>query len=185
MYWDEFSSEYYEQKGYPYCRSLPNNFNLYQLHVWVVWPYLGYYSDLENHVKVSWNLWVGNMTLTCSYTSKLLLECILRKNNNRTQCSTIFQWCQFLKAFHINCLQSICATETVSFHCIDTNSQYKYTCIIYNKQKLPIPFILATSCSHRTWEVQGNRCCCFLIFFSFVVVSKRKILKHKLFQLFL
>ena len=43
------------------------------------------------------------------------------------------------------------------FLSVDTNSQCTHTCLIINNQKHPITCRLATSCSNRTWEVQGHR----------------------------
>ena len=71
--------------------------------------------------------------------SKLVLNCGLEKNNNKTQCLTKFLICQFLRAHQMKYLQTICATIIFFVSFEDTNSQHKHIFLRINKQQHPKP----------------------------------------------
>ena len=97
------------------------------------------YSGLGNLDQASQNLWVGNMKLTFFCTPKLVFNCRIEQNRNKTQFLTKVLECQFLTAHQTKYLQIFCVTETVLLLFVETNSQHKHIFIRSNKQQHPTP----------------------------------------------
>ena len=130
----------------------------------------GFYNCLQ----ALQNLWIGNMTLTCFFRSKLVLNFLLEKQYNKTQCLTKFMGCQFLTAHEKKCIQILCVKETLFSLFADTNSQHKHIFLITNKQRHPKTWKLATCCYHKIWSEKWHLYCHILVFFSFVFTLYNK-----------